>query len=64
VSSLTNINHVDILPYNRFGEQKYRRLNREFKIGEIGRIQTQSDKKIQKIKNILEGYNLIVKIGG
>jgi len=64
VASLKNINHVDILPYNRFGEEKYRRLKREYKLGEIGRIQTQSEKELQKIKNILESYNLTVKIGG
>ena len=64
VSSLTTIDRVDILPYNRLGEEKYHRLNREFKLGEKGRIQTQSDTKLQKIKNMLEGYELKVNIGG
>jgi pyruvate formate lyase activating enzyme len=64
ISSLTTIDRVDILPYNRLGEEKYHRLNREFKLGEKGRIQTQSDRKLQKIKNMLEGYELKVNIGG
>ena len=56
ISSLTNIQHVDILPYNRFGEQKYYRLNREFKLGEIGQIQTQSDNQLQKIKELIKPH--------
>ena len=64
VSSLSTINHIDILPYNRFGEEKYHRLNREFKLGERGHIRTQSDNMLNKIKNTLESYNLSVKIGG
>lgn len=63
ITSLTTINHIDILPYNRFGEEKYHRLNREFKLGERGHIQTQSENELHKIKNILESYNLTVKIG-
>ena len=64
VLSMKSIREVNILPYNRFGEQKYRRLNRNFELGPVGQLKTQSDKELNIIKNKLEDIGLRVKIGG
>ncbi|MHA1975387.1 MAG: glycyl-radical enzyme activating protein [Candidatus Hodarchaeales archaeon] len=61
-SSIQTIKKVNILPYNRFGEGKYPRLNRPYRF--TNQLKTPSDKKLNKIKNELETYGLDVQVGG
>ncbi len=52
---------VDLLPYHRIGEDKYRRLG----IGHPGRIPGNLDKaRIRQAREILAGYDLKVSVGG
>ncbi|MHA1941667.1 MAG: glycyl-radical enzyme activating protein [Candidatus Hodarchaeales archaeon] len=64
VRALSSIKNINLLPYNRFGEQKYHRLNRNFELGKIGQLKTQSDKELNRIKNMLEVLGIKVNIGG
>ncbi len=56
----TGVTEVHLLPYHRFGESKYSKLGREY----ICTGFTPDVKTVEKIKNMLESFNLHVFIGG
>jgi pyruvate formate lyase activating enzyme len=60
-ASLPHLNRVGILPYHQAGVEKYRRLNRAYKLPEI---HPPSDEKMAEIALVLRGFGLEVKIGG
>lgn len=61
VSSLGKVKELHILPYHRFGENKYKFLGKEY---ELDGVQTLDEKYIEELKEIVEKYGLICKIGG
>ncbi len=61
VSGLNCIIRVDLLPYNQMGEEKYRRLGKQYLLNNIS---PPSEERMFQIKEKLETFNLKVKIGG
>ena len=60
-STLSNINRIDILPYNRGGTEKSTRLSADLKLMQA---ETPNDDIISSIVEILEKYGFQVKTGG
>jgi pyruvate formate lyase activating enzyme len=60
-ANLSNINRIDILPYNRGGTEKSARLSADFKLMQA---EPPNDDKISSIAEILKNYGLDIKIGG
>lgn len=60
-AALPRLNHVGILPYHHAGAEKCNRLNKVY-----GLLETSppSDERMAEIAQILEGFDLQVKIGG
>jgi len=62
VASLNDtIKRVEILPYHKFGENKYERLGRKYA---LKGLKIPSDEHMQDIKRTMEGYGLNIQIGG
>jgi pyruvate formate lyase activating enzyme len=61
ITPLKNIQHINLLPYNNLGEDKYRRLNIPFR---MGHCEAQIDDELQKRKKLFEAAGCRVKIGG
>jgi pyruvate formate lyase activating enzyme len=61
ISSLPNIERVNILPYHKAGIEKYRSLGKPYK---LNRIQPPSDQKIKSIRRKMEASGIKVEIGG
>ncbi len=61
IKSLRNIHKVSLLPYNKMGEEKYRRLNKVYK---TENIKSPSSERMIEIKNYFEKSGLNVEIGG
>jgi pyruvate formate lyase activating enzyme len=61
LTSLKNIKQIDLLPYNKIAESKYKRFNKCSKIGEL---QTQSNEKLLEIKSLFENLNIKVSLKG
>ena len=61
VKNLNNVQRLDLLPYNKLGEEKYRRLNREYR---IKNIEPPSEKKMEEIRIFFVSEGHKVKIGG
>ena len=55
------IRHVSLLPYHRAGIEKYKSLNRAYK---LGKIQSPSSEELNLVKEKLETFGLRVRIGG
>ena len=55
------VREIHFLPYHRFGEVKYKKLNKEY---DCDTFFTPKDDRIQLLKNTVEGYGLKVSIGG
>ena len=60
VSSI-GISRVDLLPFHRMGESKYRKLNRDYAYRDIASMNKEI---LLKFVEIGEKYQLLVKIGG
>lgn len=56
-----NIKSISLLPYHRSGVEKYKNLNRAYR---LKKIQSPSDQKLRLIKDRLETFGLKVRIGG
>lgn len=61
ISKLRNIISVDLLPYNKISEDKYRRLRLDRKIPEM---QTQSETELQQIKSLFIKTGFKIKLRG
>jgi pyruvate formate lyase activating enzyme len=59
--NLPRIDRLDLLPYHRLGEPKYRRLAVDYPLQET---KTQPKEVVERLKAIVEDYGLRVKIGG
>jgi pyruvate formate lyase activating enzyme len=57
VSSLKNIDEIDLLPYHRIAEGKYRRLNREDRMKEAA-VKPPTAKRMEEIKECFKKYTI------
>jgi pyruvate formate lyase activating enzyme len=64
LATLDSVKQINLLPYNRFGEGKYHRLNREYKYGPIDEIPTLTKNELNNIKYKFESIGFDVQIGG
>ncbi len=61
IDNLRNINQICLLPYNKYAEYKMEKFNKKSK---IKKLSTQSNKDIDKIKNIFLSERYRVNVGG
>lgn len=61
VKNLGGVDEINIIPFHRFGESKYEKLDREWTISDI---KPPTQEYLEEIKKLLENYGLKVKIGG
>jgi pyruvate formate lyase activating enzyme len=59
--TLNNIHRVDLLPYNKLAEDKYRRLNQDSKLGSL---EAQSLDRLEKIKKLVESFGFETELNG
>lgn len=52
---------LDLLPYNKLSEDKYRRLNQNAKLGSL---ETQTSEKLIEIKNFVKSFGLNAELNG
>ena len=66
ISTLDNIEEVNLMPFHQFGKDKYERLCREYVIDELIGMQVQDGgkEKLDEIKRLFESYGFKVLIGG
>jgi len=60
-SSLDNVDEINLLPYHRYGKDKYDGLGREYLMGDLP---SPTDEHMQRLKATAEGFGLKCKIGG
>ena len=61
VTSLKNVNEINLLPYHNFGKDKYVGLGREYPMGDTP---SPTDEHMEKLKAVVEKRGLYCKIGG
>lgn len=61
VSELENTNEIHLLPYHKFGTDKYRWLGREYLMKDID---SPTDKLMEELKQTVEGFGIKCQIGG
>lgn len=61
VKTLPNIKKVHLLPYHRYGENKYKLLGRKY---EMEDVKTPSEEFMSELKAIVESHDLECQIGG
>lgn len=61
VAGLGKVKELHILPYHRFGENKYNLLGQDY---ELDGVQTLDEEYVDELKKIVEDHGLICKIGG
>ena len=61
ISSLPNIQQVNLLPYHRAGIEKYNNLGKPYK---LDKIQPPSNQRIKSIRKEMEAFGIRVGIGG
>lgn len=59
VSSI-GLKRIDMLPYHRFGESKYKKINMEY----ICSAYTPTNEQIDNLKKIVESFGITVLVGG
>lgn len=60
-ASLKGVDEINLLPYHRYGKDKYDGLGREYLMGDLP---SPTDEQMQKLKSVAEGFGLKCKIGG
>ncbi|MDX9695569.1 MAG: glycyl-radical enzyme activating protein [Bacteroidales bacterium] len=61
IATLKNTHHIDILPFHTISKSKYKRFNKEYKMGDIPAL---SDDEMKKLKKEFETIGFTVSIGG
>lgn len=56
ISSLSNVEKFEILPFHKMGEYKWEELNYEYK---LKNTPSPSEKLLKKVKSIFEKYNIV-----
>lgn len=59
--SLKGVEEINLLPYHRFGKDKYDGLGRKYLMGDL---ETPTDEKMNRLKTVAEKLGLNCKIGG
>ena len=60
-STLEGVKEINLLPYHKFGKDKYDGLKREYLMGDL---ETPKNEHMEKLKAVAEKYGLCCKIGG
>ncbi|MBE7013199.1 MAG: glycyl-radical enzyme activating protein [Ruminococcaceae bacterium] len=60
-ASLKGVDEINLLPYHRYGKDKYDGLGREYLMGDLP---SPTDEQMQKLKSVAESFGLRCKIGG
>ena len=60
-SSLKGVDEINLLPYHKYGKDKYEGLEREYSMGDL---MPPTDEHMQKLKAVAERCGLKCKIGG
>lgn len=60
-AALPGVKEINLLPYHRYGKDKYDGLGREYLMGDLP---SPDGEKMEKLKNVAEGCGLYCKIGG
>ena len=60
-STLEGVKEINLLPYHKFGKDKYDGLKREYLMGDL---ETPTNEHMEKLKAVAEKYGLCCKIGG
>jgi pyruvate formate lyase activating enzyme len=61
VSSLKNIEEIDLLPFYNYADEKYKRLNRE---NRMRGIEPPADERMEELRGRFGGLHVRMKIGG
>ena len=61
LSKLKNIRQIDLLPYNKISESKYKRLNKN---SLLGQLETQSEEKLVNIKSLFNNLDIPILLKG
>jgi len=61
VSNLKEVKKIELLPYHRMGELKYKKLGRKY---ELEGVSSPSNEQMQELARIVKSYGLEVQIGG
>ncbi len=61
VSSLGKVKEIDVLPYHDLGIEKYKRLGM---VNQMPEVKPPSSSSVDRIVEKLEGFGLMVKVGG
>lgn len=61
ISSLPNIQQINLLPYHRAGIEKYKNLGKPYK---LDKIQPPSNQRVKSVKEKMEAFGIRVGIGG
>jgi pyruvate formate lyase activating enzyme len=61
VSSLGSVKEIDVLPYHELGVEKYKRLGM---MNRMAKVAVPSSVRVSEIVAKLEGFGLLVKVGG
>jgi len=61
VSSLGSVKEIDVLPYHELGVEKYKRLGM---MNRMAKVAVPSSVRVSEIVEKLEGFGLLVKVGG
>jgi len=61
IATLKNVKQIDLLPYNKISESKYKRLKKPSILGEL---QVQSEEKLLEIKSLFDSLNIKVSLKG
>ena len=66
ISTLDNIEEVNLMPFHQFGKDKYERLCREYVIDDLIGMQVQDGgkEKLDELKRLFESYGFKVLVGG
>ena len=61
VSSLETVKEIDVLPYHKLGVEKYKRLG---KVSRMPKVEPPAALRVDETVEKLEGFGLMVKVGG
>jgi pyruvate formate lyase activating enzyme len=61
LTSLDNIRQIDLLPYNKIAESKYKRFNKQ---SLLGNLETQSEERLLEIKSLFNSLDTKVSLRG
>ena len=61
ISMLKNVRQIDLLPYNKISESKYKRFN---KPSLLGQLQSQTDEKLLEIMSMFDALDIKISLRG